>query len=232
MAASFRPKRFPMAPEDYTLDVRIRHIEDWLGDLGGSGVSFNVQANSTLGNNAAASAGQGSGGGGGGGGGVNPLLGGDVTGPAVNNTVSKLQTNTLAISGLSTGDLLEWDGTKFLNTRTLNGSLTAAEGVNFSLGTTTGTKWGTATNQKQAWFNAAPRVQATAYTLAGSATHTFPTDPSSAYTGIDNAQAGTPYAQVADLNTLRAVVSSLEGVLRQLVSDFGTTTSGFGFNAT
>jgi hypothetical protein len=66
-----------------------------------------------------------------------------------------------------------------------------------------------------------------AYTLTGSATRTLPTDPSGAYTGIDNLQVGTVYATVADLNTLRGAVSSLLGVVRQLLTDLGHN-SGFG----
>lgn len=72
-----------------------------------------------------------------------------------------------------------------------------------------------------AWsiFGVTPQALPSAYTLTGSATRTMPTDPSGAYTGIDNAQAGTPYATVADLNTLRSAVSSLIGIVRQLLTD-------------
>jgi hypothetical protein len=77
------------------------------------------------------------------------------------------------------------------------------------------------------FLGASAIARPSSYTLAGSATRTFPTDPSSGYTGIDNLQAGTPYAQVSDLNTLRAVVSSLEGVVRQLTIDLAST-SGYG----
>lgn len=363
MATSFRPKRFPMPPEDYTLDVRIRHIEDALTALGGSGVNFNTQANSTLGNNAAASAGQVSGGGGGGG--VNPLLGGDVTGPAVNNTVSKLQGQKLTLSSASTNQVLTWDGTQWINgpaavilapdsttrntiqpTADTNPGLTvkghsdtqSAVLAQFFTGPTsfaansgtiifanqsmvvectdpttqpfqvkvaantaltdvvdvwlnrdaggavlnewklktTGTMhWNaktTTTFRNQAyivpsWFDntdathkgqlslqtdgfvsgpieglqisndgtnasigflgKAAIVRAAAYTLSGSATRVFPTDPSVAFTGINNAQAGTPYAQVTDLNTLRVAVSTLIGIVRQGWTDLGSS-SGFG----
>lgn len=72
-----------------------------------------------------------------------------------------------------------------------------------------------------AWsiFGVTPQALPSAYTLTGSVTRTMPTDPSGAYTGIDNAQAGTPYATVADLNTLRSAVSSLIGIVRQLLTD-------------
>lgn len=46
------------------------------------------------------------------------------------------------------------------------GTVTMAEANNFALGTTTGTKWGTATSQKQAWWNATPIVQPTTAIVA------------------------------------------------------------------
>jgi hypothetical protein len=77
------------------------------------------------------------------------------------------------------------------------------------------------------FLGAAAVARPAVYTQTGTATRTFPTDPSSAYTGIDNAQAGTVYATVADLNTLRGVVSSLLGVVRQVVDDLGDA-AGYG----
>lgn len=64
-----------------------------------------------------------------------------------------------------------------------------------------------------------------AYTVSGSATRAMATDPSSAFTGIDNAQVGTVYAQLADLNTLRTAVSTEIGVMKQLLSDL----AGYGW---
>lgn len=49
------------------------------------------------------------------------------------------------------------------------GSLALAEGGNAVLGTTTGTKWGTSTSQKQAFWNATPVIQQT--TASAAATH-------------------------------------------------------------
>ena len=46
-----------------------------------------------------------------------------------------------------------------LSFNTVNGDIAFAEGVDFVLGTSTGTKWGTATSQKQGWWNATPVVQ-------------------------------------------------------------------------
>jgi hypothetical protein len=81
---------------------------------------------------------------------------------------------------------------------------------------------------KIGFLGAGAIARPSAYAVAGSLTRTFPTDPSSAYSGIDNLQAGSVYAQAADLNALRGVVSSLIGVMRQLVTDLGAT-SGYGF---
>jgi len=41
----------------------------------------------------------------------------------------------------------------------INAGAVIAEGQNVALGTTTGTKWGASTSQKQAWWNATPVVQ-------------------------------------------------------------------------
>lgn len=76
------------------------------------------------------------------------------------------------------------------------------------------------------FMGAAAIARPSSYTLAGTAGRTLPTPPG-AFTGIDNAQAGTVYAQVADLNTLRTTVSDLVGVVRQLIVDLAST-SGFG----
>lgn len=51
-----------------------------------------------------------------------------------------------------------------------------------------------------------------------------------AYTGIDNAQAGTVYAQLTDLNDLRGDVASLAAVLRNLIRDLGNN-NGLGLVA-
>lgn len=49
------------------------------------------------------------------------------------------------------------------------GNIAFSDANNVELGTTTGTKWGTATNQKQSWWNATPVVQ---QILATGASHT------------------------------------------------------------
>ncbi len=76
------------------------------------------------------------------------------------------------------------------------------------------------------FFGGTPVARPSTYTLAATATRTMPT-PESAFTGIDNAQVGSVYAQVADLQTLQTRLNSVEGVLRQLITDLAST-SGYG----
>jgi hypothetical protein len=58
--------------------------------------------------------------------------------------------------------------------------------VNAALSTTTGTKWGTATNQKQAWYNATPVVQQTGDVATALVTYGLITSPTIvATTAID-----------------------------------------------
>jgi len=91
---------------------------------------------------------------------------------------------------------------------------TMAEGGNIAVGTTTGTKIGTATTQKLGFWNATPIVRPAAYSqgyttatrsVAGYTTAAV----GSNFTGITNAQAGSPYATVSDLNSLRASYENL-----------------------
>lgn len=87
---------------------------------------------------------------------------------------------------------------------------------NIKVGTTTGTKIGTATTQKLGFWNTVPVVQqvTVAYT---------PDIESVAYTGIDNAQAGTPYAQLTDLNALRTAYENLRASYDDLLSKLKIT---------
>lgn len=99
MPRQFVPLRLgpPILPH---LDARLRHIEAALVEYGHSPVnqSQQVQAQAALGKSAAVvTVGGGSG---------SNILGGDVTGAPVNNTVSNLQATPLNLSGVSTGDLL------------------------------------------------------------------------------------------------------------------------------
>jgi len=86
--------------------------------------------------------------------------------------------------------------------------ITITDGQNIICGSTTGNKVGTATTQKIGLWGAAPVVRPSAYTqtysTADKTLGAYTADvESAAYTGIDNAQAGTVYATVADLNALR-----------------------------
>lgn len=102
-------------------------------------------------------------------------------------------------------------------------TITAA---NLITDTTTGMKIGTATTQKLGFFNSTPIVQPGTYTItaAPAVSTALNADANGGdYTGIDNSQVGTVYAAVADLNNLRADVSSTAAVLRQLIKHLGDT---------
>ncbi|MGD9631417.1 MAG: hypothetical protein AB7V18_19430 [Pyrinomonadaceae bacterium] len=75
-----------------------------------------------------------------------------------------------------------------------------------------------------AFFGATPISQPGAFAIANAPTASDNLDADAnggVYTGIDNAQAGTVYAAVADLNDLRADVESVAAVLRQLIRHLG-----------
>lgn len=94
-----------------------------------------------------------------------------------------------------------------------------------------GFQFAASSSEKLGWWGATPVVRASAYTqtyTTTSRTHAaYTSDPeSSAYTGIDNLQAGTPYAKLSDLNTLRIAyenlrvgVESAKAVLNQMLDD-------------
>ena len=88
--------------------------------------------------------------------------------------------------------------------------------VDIALSTSTGTKIGTATNQKLGFWNVTPVIQQvlSAYTSDSEGV---------AYTGIDNAQAGTVYATVADLNQLRVAYETLRAAHDDLRTKLITT---------
>lgn len=91
--------------------------------------------------------------------------GGDV------NIFSTNGTQTLAIygSGSNTLNVSILDGTL-----TLGNTLIMSDAVNIQLGSTTGTKIGTATTQKLGFYNKAPVVQPGPWTISnGVANHTF-----------------------------------------------------------
>jgi hypothetical protein len=87
---------------------------------------------------------------------------------------------------------------------------------NVIIGTTTGTKIGTATTQKLGFWNTTPVVQ--------QATNAYTSDgEGAAYTGIDNLQVGTVYATVADLNQLRVAYETLRASYDDLLTKLKNT---------
>jgi len=87
---------------------------------------------------------------------------------------------------------------------------------------TTGTRIGTAATQKLGFYGVTPVVQPSAYTQTYSTANKTigaytADDESGAYTGIDNAQGGSVYAQVSDLNALRTAYETL----RAFAEDIG-----------
>ena len=90
------------------------------------------------------------------------------------------------------------------------------DGSDFVLGSTTGTKIGTATTQKIGFWNVTPVIQ--------QATNAYTSDgEGAAYTGIDNLQVGTPYAQVSDLNQLRVAYETLRASYDDLLAKLKVT---------
>lgn len=101
-------------------------------------------------------------------------------------------------------------------TSLLSDTITIADAKNIVLNATTGTKIGTATTQKLGFWNVNPVAQpaTTAYT---------PDTESVAYTGIDNVQVGTVYAQLTDLNVLRIAYDNLRASYDDLLAKLKTT---------
>lgn len=100
-----------------------------------------------------------------------------------------------------------------LGATSLTGTLTLSA-QNIATDTTTGMQVATSSSQKLGFFGATPVVQPGALTqtfsTADATLSAYTSDPeSSSYSGIDNAQGGTPYATVADLNQLRVAYETL-----------------------
>lgn len=89
---------------------------------------------------------------------------------------------------------LQWD---------TNG-LTVPDAVNAVLGTTTGTVWGTATNQRQAWYNATPVVRQIGNPVTAMITYGLLAFP----TAITEAQGGTNQTSYAQGDILYASASN------------------------
>jgi hypothetical protein len=91
---------------------------------------------------------------------------------------------------------------------------TLNDGADISVGTGSGTRIATSASQKLGFWNAPPIAQpgpyVQSYSTADRAISAYsPSVQSSAFAGLDNSQAGTIYAKLADLNTLRTAYENL-----------------------
>lgn len=174
--------------------------------------------------------------------------GGGITGSGTSGYVT-YWTGSSAVSGESN---LFWDAsTDRLGIKTntpaynldVNGTariqddLTISEAKNIILGTTTGTKIGTATTQKIGFFNATPIIRPSAYTQTYStATKTHSNLTSSDLTGITSSSTGsalsepsatyqqtemrTNFRRLQDqFNNLKADLTNLKQVVNQIIDD-------------
>jgi hypothetical protein len=108
---------------------------------------------------------------------------------------------------------------------------TLSDGANLSLGATVGTQIGTSATQKIGFWSATPIARPSPYTQVYTTnTKTLaaysPIVESTVFTGINNTQSGSPYAQVSDLNNLRGAYENLRlfsenlgQVLNALIND-------------
>lgn len=91
---------------------------------------------------------------------------------------------------------------------------TMNDGASFAAGSSSGLKIGTSTSQKLGFWNAAPIVRPGPYTQGYAAysrslsAYTPAISPTS-FAGLSSGQTGVPYAQVTDLNSLRAAYENL-----------------------
>lgn len=143
-------------------------------------------------------------------------LAGDSTVANIANCGSAL------VMGAGQDSAIAYDGTdtvlaNLVGTGTFNVKMgLTLSAQNIITDTTTGMKIGTGTTQKIGFWNTAPVIQqvTNAYTSDGEGT---------AYTGIDNLQAGTPYAQLTDLNQLRVAYETLRASYDDLLTKLKAT---------
>lgn len=99
---------------------------------------------------------------------------------------------------------------------TLNDTVTIADAKNIVVGTTTGTKIGTATTQKIGFFNATPVVQPAALTAQlTTITHTAPGTPDYAIQNVTNS---SPFGFVTadEANSVLSVIANLQTRVAEL----------------
>lgn len=99
------------------------------------------------------------------------------------------------------------------------GQLTIGDGDDVVVGATTGSKIGQALS-KLGFFGKTPVGKPSAYTQTyATADKTLNPSSTAAFTGINDAQAGTPYAKVVDLEQLRQDLLDLAQFVNALVDD-------------
>jgi hypothetical protein len=142
----------------------------------------------------------------------------DLTFKSAARTIKIANNNASHILTIKTGDAVDADtstGDLVLDSGTKLGTGTAGK---LKLGSTNASEvWICASSNKLAFFGVTAVTRASAYTQTYStADKTIsaytPDSESGAYTGIDNAQVGSVYAQVADLNALRVAYENLRGL--------------------
>jgi hypothetical protein len=149
--------------------------------------------------------------------------------------LATVTTGPVSITGLSDDRVVcAVMGTDALPFLPLSGG-TLVDGANLSLGSISGTQIGTQTTQLLGFWGATPIGRPSPYTqVYAVSTKTLaaytPIVESTPFSGVNNAQTGTSYAQVGDLNNLRAAYENLRQltenvaqVLNALVDDLRST---------
>jgi hypothetical protein len=88
------------------------------------------------------------------------------------------------------------------------------DGASFAVGSSSGLKIGTSTSQKLGFWDAAPVIRPGPYSQAYTASSRSlagytPTPSTGSFPGLSSGLVGSPYAQVADLNSLRTAYENL-----------------------
>lgn len=137
---------------------------------------------------------------------TNKTLTAPVFSTIVNTGTLTLPTSSDTLVGRATTDTLT---NKTLTSPTVGGTIAISDAANFTFGTSTGTKHGTAVTQKQSWWNATPSVQ-----------------PASAnQAALTDSTTGTPSTTLADVTATPTQTlvnnnfASLARLLNQLRSD-------------
>lgn len=120
-----------------------------------------------------------------------------------------------------TGDLAVTGNTTFTGTVAANGSVTMGEADDIVLGSTTGSKIGTATTQKLAFYNSTPIVQPGAYTQTYSTANKTIAAPTAVVTGLASLSAitGGESPTEAEHNLAVAQINYLITAVTALIAD-------------